>query len=280
MEEEKKDAGAWPVEPTQLSGASRFRFSCHRELACWCTCCHNMDVILAPNDILRLKKRLGITSSEFLQQYTTPKMHEESSLPLVILKSAEVGERACPFLGEEGCTVYEDRPSICRYYPIGLASLMAEKGGEKGIGVERFYFRIREEYCLGHGEEQEWTVDGWRANQGADRDDEVNGDWQSAFLSRSLPGEVREDSGRQALFHMVCYDLDTFRRFVLESAFLENFEVDPETVAAIGRDDEELLRFALRYMKYFMMMEETMKPRPGAVDSWRKKNRDEENGQV
>jgi hypothetical protein len=278
MEDKKKDAAGGGIEPTQLTGKSRFTFACHQGLSCFTTCCHGMDIILAPYDILRLKKKLSLTSGEFLARHTVNTTHEESGLPLVLLKMGEEERHPCPFLTESGCSVYEDRPSICRYYPIGLATLRVEKEAEeekkKGTGEERFYFLVREDHCLGHGEAKEWTVDEWREDQGASRDDEINHDWQSAFLSRALPGQQRVDPKRQSLFHLTCYDLDNFRKFVFDSAFLENFEVDPETVEKIRTDDDELLRFALRYMKFFMMMEQTMKPREGAVESWQAKQQE------
>lgn len=275
MTDENQNAGQWPVDPTRLSGASPFRFACHSGLACWGTCCRHMDIILSPYDILRLKKRLGLSSPEFIQSYTVPSVHQESALPLVLLKMGDDKERVCPFLSDEGCTAYADRPAICRYYPIGLASLMARKEGADRAAEERFYFRIREGYCLGNGEKREWTVDQWREDQGVIRSDEANRDWQAAFLSRSLPGEAKLDPQRMAHFHLACYDLDTFRRFILKSSFLDRFEVDPGTVKAVTEDDEELLRFALRYMKHFMMMEQTMTPKKGAVEDWRKKQEED-----
>jgi Fe-S-cluster containining protein len=277
MEENEKKEEQYGVQPVQLTGKSRFCFNCGPEVACFTKCCHGMEIILAPYDILRLKRRLGLTSPEFLLKYTSPKQHEESSLPLVLLKMGDDGENTCPFLTGEGCSVYEDRPSICRYYPIGLATLRTKPDPEKEAGEERFFFMIKEEHCLGHKEKREWTIDEWRRDQGADSDDEINRDWQAAFLSRAIPGEEREEVQRQSIFYMTCYDLDTFRRFVLESPFLEKFEVDPETVEKVRENDEELLGFALRYMKYFMMMEETMTPKEGVVDSWRQKKAEENN---
>jgi len=275
MAEEGTKGDTWGIQPVQLTGKSRFCFNCGPEVACFTKCCHGMEIILAPFDILRLKKRLGLTSPEFLAKYTSPKQHEESSLPLVLLKMGDDEEKTCPFLTDEGCSVYEERPSICRYYPVGLATLRTRPDPEKEAGEERFYFLIQEEHCLGHEEKREWTIDEWRRDQGADSDDEINRDWQAAFLSRTIPGEEREEAQRQSLFYMTCYDLDTFRRFVLESPFLEKFEVEPETVGKIREDDEELLRFALRYMKYLMMMEETMTPKEGVVAQWREKKAEE-----
>jgi len=273
-EKEKTGQGSGAIEPVQLTGKSRLRFLCHKGLSCWNACCHNMSIMLAPYDILRLRRRLGMASGEFLETYTNLTIHQESGLPVVILRPTDGDDPVCPFNTDEGCSVYEDRPSICRYYPIGLANLRTQMDEKKEAEEERFYFLIREDYCLGHGEEKEWSIDEFRENQGASRDDQINRDWQTAFLSRSLPGEERNEPRRQSLFHMACYDLDAFRRFVFESSFLRTFEVDEETLAEIRGDDEELLRFALRYMKFFMMIEPTMKPREGVIESWRKKHQD------
>ena len=274
-EKEQNQEQQYGVQPVQLSGKSRFCFNCGPEVECFTKCCHGMEIILAPYDILRLKKRLGLTSPEFLLNYTIPKQHEESSLPLVLLKMGDDEEKTCSFLTEKGCSVYEDRPSICRYYPIGLATLKSQPDPEKEAAAERFFFQILEEHCLGHNEKKEWTVDEWRRDQGADKDDEMNEDWQAAFLSRTVPDKERGETQRQTLFYMTCYDLDTFRRFVLESSFLQKFDVDDETVEKIREDEDELLRFAMRYMKYVMMMEETMKPKGGIVEEWRAKQAEE-----
>ena len=67
------------------------------------------------------------------------------------------------------------------------------------------------------------------------------------------------------MFHMACYDLDTFRRFVFESTFLKRFEVESEIIAKMMEDDEELLRFAFRWVKFACFGEETVQVRPEAL---------------
>ena len=61
-----------PVLPNQLAGDAVIQFRCHKDIDCFNACCKNIDIMLTPYDILRLKKRLGITSTEFLRQYTEP----------------------------------------------------------------------------------------------------------------------------------------------------------------------------------------------------------------
>ena len=61
-----------PVVPNQLEGDAVIQFRCHKDIDCFNACCKNIDIMLTPYDILRLKQRLGITSTEFLRQYTEP----------------------------------------------------------------------------------------------------------------------------------------------------------------------------------------------------------------
>ena len=49
-------------------GKSTFRFACHPGVSCFTQCCRKLDLFLYPYDIIRLKKRLGISSEEFLDK--------------------------------------------------------------------------------------------------------------------------------------------------------------------------------------------------------------------
>ncbi len=66
--------------------------------------------MLTPYDVLRMKRSLGIDSSEFLEQYTLRLQNAEQKFPIVILKMEEQSKR-CPFLNEKGCGIYR-RPSV------------------------------------------------------------------------------------------------------------------------------------------------------------------------
>ena len=106
--EKKFPAGMEPL------GDSRFRFGCHAGVSCFNVCCRQLEMILYPYDIIRLKKRLGISSDEFLRQYTQLGQGAHPFFPAVMMRMADNPEQTCPFLGDEGCTVYEDRPTSCR----------------------------------------------------------------------------------------------------------------------------------------------------------------------
>ena len=63
---------ASPVQPNQLTLEDKFQFRCHPGIACFNECCRNIDITIMPYDIVRLKQRLGVTSSEFVARYTLP----------------------------------------------------------------------------------------------------------------------------------------------------------------------------------------------------------------
>ena len=112
-----------PVMPEMFDGDKVIQFSCHKGIACFNACCKNIDISLTPYDILRLKRRLGITSTEFLELFTLPYEIEKDGIAGVKLRPVEGGS-ACQFMTDEGCSVYEDRPTACRYYPVALLSMI------------------------------------------------------------------------------------------------------------------------------------------------------------
>jgi Fe-S-cluster containining protein len=245
------------VVPIKLDLNAKFRFRCHKGIQCFTKCCSNIDILLTPYDILRIKNRLKLSSGEFLSQYTYVRVDEKSSHPFVILKMNDGKERECPFVTTAGCSIYSDRPANCRYYPIGQGTL--KKQGKDGPEEEEFYFFVREPHCLGYHEKKEWTVKSWRADQEVDLFDEMNREWKAIQLRKNIPGQPGPDEKKQSMFYMASYDVDRFKRFVFESKFLDIFEIDDKTLDKIKNDEVELMKFGFQYIKYFMMLEETLK---------------------
>ena len=134
-----------PIIPVQLRLDDKFRFRCHKGIACFNKCCENIDIMLTPYDIVRLKHRFGITSREFIDRYTVDFQMDGHGTPGLKLRTKE-NSTACINLTPEGCGVYEDRPAACRYYALGLVS-MRKKDAPRD---EDSYFIVREEHCLGH----------------------------------------------------------------------------------------------------------------------------------
>lgn len=262
-----KDKQPASITPVQLSLESRFRFRCHKDVPCFTQCCRGINIMLTPYDIIRMKNRLRISSSEFLAVYTKPELLEKTDLPVVTLKLLDDDQQSCPFVRPDGCIIYQDRPTTCRYYPLGVASLSHKEEQEGG-----FYFFINEPHCRGFEEEKEWTVGEWRKDQGVDVHDDINAEWTELIVrKRSIPKNIRLTDKTKTMFFTASYDIDRFRRFVFESSFLTLYEVDAETVAAIREDEIALLRFSFQWLKWLLFKEGSFKMNEAAAQArWEK----------
>jgi uncharacterized protein len=229
------------IDQASLTLQSRFAFQCHEGLTCFNRCCRTPTIILSPYDIYRLKHFLGLSSGEFLQRYTLRETEELSNLPLVFLNPFRPTGEGCPFLGETGCQVYNQRPAACRLFPITMGSQLTEQG------IVDHYFCRQLDYCQGFTTDVEWTVADWQANQGFPEYDQARRAWLELMLRQGLRGPV--DARIQDLFATLGYDLDRFRQLLDEPAFLQDWPLDPEPLAALQENDLALLDFGSRYLQ-------------------------------
>ncbi|MFH1148633.1 MAG: YkgJ family cysteine cluster protein [Pseudomonadota bacterium] len=254
------------IEPAKYSPDTRFNFRCHKDVKCFTLCCRNLNVILPPYDIVRMKNRLGITSAEFLEQYTKLEFLGHTQLPVIVLKMGDDENRLCPFVTPDGCTIYSDRPSTCRYYPVGMAAF--KKQDKKAGDEESFYFMVRETHCRGFEEDKEWTIEEWRKDQGVDLYDEMNRGWMEIILRKKSFGPTAELSEKSLqMFFMVTSDIDRFRRFVFESSFLQKYEISADIVERIRNDELELMKFGFEWLKSALFGADTVNLRQEVVQA-------------
>lgn len=233
------------ILPQKYTLDSKIKFRCHPGVSCFTACCGNIDIILTPFDILRLRKYLNLPASEFLLRFTTPIYIEKTDMPGVKIHLDENGR--CPFVTDEGCTIYPERPSACRYYPVGMANF--HEGGEEGVESERFFFLVKEAHCKGHEEDKEWTIREWRADQGVDLCDEMNKEWLELVMRRKSFGfQATLSEQAKKIFFMVSTDLDKFKEFIFNSSFLDTYKIEQATLDAIKEDDIALLKFSFKYL--------------------------------
>ena len=76
-------------EHPRLSKESRFKFSCHKNVPCFNECCGDVNIFLTPYDVIRLKRSLGITSTEFLSKYTILPFDKNLKYPVILLKMGD-----------------------------------------------------------------------------------------------------------------------------------------------------------------------------------------------
>lgn len=252
-----------PVVPQMLEGSATIQFRCRKGIECWNKCCSNIDISLTPYDILRLSRRLGISTTEFLQQYTFPYELEPNGIAGVKFKPIENGS-ACQFMRPEGCDVYSDRPTACRYYPVALLSMRrSDEYTDRNA-----YALVQEPHCLGHKEPRSLTIDEYRKEQGLDEYDEVARGWRQLVLKKKSSGPTVGTPSKRSLqlWFLACYDLDRFRAFVASEPFGETYDIPDEELKQTLVDDKELMLFAFRFLRQTMFGEDTIKMKPDAFD--------------
>ncbi len=259
-----------PIEPVRLELEDTLKFRCHRGVSCWNRCCSRADVTLSPYDIIRLKKHLGMDSSEFLKEHTVPFQLDAHGVPGLKMRTDDEG--ACLFMTDEGCSVYENRPTACRYYPSGLLAMksISEKTDE------RHFLLIREEHCKGHEEDQEQTIAEYRKEQEVEEYDDMNDDWYRIILKKKSSGPTIGKPSEMSLqlFFMASYDMDRFRRFVMSDSFVKMYDLTDEEYAALEDDDVALMKFGFQLMKQVFFGERSIKEREGAWEERLKERRE------
>jgi len=249
------------ADKRRLAEDESFCFGCRSDLPCFTRCCANVNILLTPVDVLRLSRRLGITTTEFIDQHALLPITKDLKLPTVMLKMSDAEDKRCSFVSERGCGVYEDRPWSCRMYPVAMAVPPARVGVEP----KPVYFLLEDDFCEGHKELGEWTVDRWRQDQDVAAREELEAGFREIVTHPWFIGGTRQlDSKRLDMFFTACYDLDKFRTFVFGSTFLERFELEPELVERLREDDDELLRFAFRWLKLGLFGEPVLKVKDSA----------------
>jgi Fe-S-cluster containining protein len=244
-----------PIQPVQLGPGDSFQFRCRKGIPCFNKCCQNIDIMLTPYDVLRLKRRFDLASREWIDRDTRDFQMDAHGTPGLKLRTKE-GSNECIYLTPEGCSVYEDRPAACRYYALGQLS-MRQKGSAED---EDSYFLVKEDHCLGHLEDQTQTVDEYRRAQGVDVYDEANREWRRILLKKRSAGPAigKPSPKSMELFFLASYDVDGFRAFVASAGFQELFDLEPDLLTRIMTDDEALLAFAMRFLKQVLFGEITI----------------------
>jgi uncharacterized protein len=232
-----------PLDSPGLSRDDSFTFDCRPELPCFNQCCRTPTVLLSPYDLLRLRQGLELTAAEILQRYTRQEIEPQSNLPLVFLDPGRGEDGACPFVGPQGCTVYEHRPAACRLFPLTMGSRLTDEG------LQDYYFCRTLDYCRGFDTETRWTVASWQANQGFGDYDRGRRPWIELLLRAGLADQPPGlDPVIQDLFATLAYDLDKFRRLVSDPVFIEAYGLDEKDAARLATDDAALLDYSYRLL--------------------------------
>ena len=221
----------------RLESSHPFKFKCSSEVACFTRCCRDITIVLTPYDVLRMKNGLNISSDEFLDKHTIIIPKKGLLIPLVILQMNEK-DKQCPFVKENGCSIYHDRPWPCRMYPLDL-----NRDGTYSL-------ISNSSHCLGLKEDDTVKISDWLSGQEIEPYEEMNEYLTSLTIQlQSQKLDIANPKIRQMIM-MALYNLDKFKEFVFKSSFLERLEFEEDVVEQIKTDDYELLKFAYDWIKF------------------------------
>ena len=184
-------------------------------------------------------------ASDFLARYCSQHSGPQSGLPIVTLKPKEVQQLTCPFVTPAGCSVYANRPSSCRTYPLVRT---ISKSKETGT-ISEHLMVIKESHCLGFQEKKEQTVRQWIEHQGIAVYNQFN-DMLMEIISLKnsmMPGPL--DIKPRYIFQLALYDLDNFRFQIFENDLLADMEIDQTVMAEAQEDDAALLKIGMAWVK-------------------------------
>ena len=110
-------------------------------------CCRNIDIILSPLDILRVRKALVMPTMEILSEYTTMYPGENSKIPVCLLKFNKINEdtTVCPFLLPE---FFEEFNKEAKKRGLSSGSLefkeLVKEFSKKHLDFKMIYFKQKE----------------------------------------------------------------------------------------------------------------------------------------
>jgi uncharacterized protein len=223
-------------------------FNCSSENSCFNECCRDLNQALTPYDILRLKNSLDLSSQKFLKNYTSLHYGPESGLPVIEFKPNPGTGHECPFVTPEGCSVYEDRPASCRMYPLARAVARSRETGEIG----EYFALIEEPHCKGFGRQSKQKAKEWLKGQNVEKHNQENDKLMEliSLKNQVLPGKL--EGALSDKFYLALYNLDEFRKEVVNNDLLKEFKIHEDIKRKIKTDDEALLNLGLEWVKYML----------------------------
>ncbi len=237
--------------PGRLLGKNdTFAFACHKDLACFNQCCRNLNLFLYPYDVIRLRKKLGMDSDQFLDTHVDVVMRKGNFFPDVLLRMADNAAKTCPFLSDQGCTVYPDRPDTCRTFPVEHGLLFKDQATPPEIVS---FFRPPD-FCQGQHESRNWTLADWADDQEAVIYNRMTARWATvkALFTQDPWGPEGINGAKGKMAFMAAYNIDRFREFVFQSSFLKRYRVKKARVKKLRASDRELLLFGLEWIRHFV----------------------------
>ena len=234
-------AGSLPDNFQQVTQDQPFCFACHPGVPCFTECCRELDLLLTPYDALRLKNRLQLQSGEFLDQYVIIEWDERLVFPQCYLTMIDDGRASCVFVSPNGCTVYEDRPSSCRAYPVGR--------GVSAQDRKEHFVLVKEDHCQGFAEQTSQTPVHYLREQGFDEYSRFDDAVMSILQHDKIRQGFRPDRQQLDQFILALYNLDLFRHEMSDGRISMHRPLQPSEIQGLAGNEEQLLLLGVSWLK-------------------------------
>jgi len=229
---------------TPIGAEETFSFACHPGVPCFTECCRQLDLALTPYDVLRLKNHLDLHSGNFLEQYVIVGLEEGQIFPSCYLTMVDDGRASCVFVTPDGCSVYADRPSACRAYPVGRGMRRRSDGSR-----EELFVLVKEAHCQGFAEQDQHTPASYFQNQELEAYNRINDELLPLIQHEKIQAGFRPNRDQLDQFMLALYNLDMFRQEMADGRIKMNRPLTALELQALAGDDEELLRLGIRWLR-------------------------------
>lgn len=212
-----------------------FCFECRPDLACFGSCCRDKRLPLMPYDAIRLRRALGLASDDLLAHHIELETDPRSGWPALRIRLTDSGR--CPFLGDAGCTVYPDRPTCCRIYPV----VRAVKARGRRAAPQEIFMRQETTTCLGWDQDQALTPAQWIEDQDLTEYFRYNDALIGLVMHPKRRGKLDLAPRQVHAFIAALYNQDIFKRLVREPGFAERFGFSAKQMNRALSSDEDLM---------------------------------------
>ncbi len=215
-----------------------FSFLCHHKLSCFTECCRELELVLTPYDVLRLRLATGLDSAELHERYIIEELTAADIFPRFYLTMVDDGRASCVFVNAEGCSIYSHRPGACRTYPLGRGTTRNRDQ------IEEQFIVLQEQHCQGFREKIVNTPKSFMKSQGLEPFNRFNDRLTALTQHPRIKQGMRLSDAQLALYKLALYDLDTFRSQLADRRLESPVAVPDE----VFEDDELLLDFGLDFL--------------------------------
>lgn len=228
-----------PDHIDKIDPGEPFSFLCHQKIACFTHCCRELELVLTPYDVLRLRQATGLSSAELLERYIIAEQTPEDIFPRFYLTMVDDGKASCVFVSREGCTIYQHRPGACRTYPMGRAAVREKER------INEFFVLLHEPHCHGFREHVLQTTASYTSSQGLEPYNSFNDLLTEITQHEKIRQGMRLNEKQAQSYSLALFDIDTFRDLLQKGEINNSAEQVVEEIS----DDEALLVYAMNWLK-------------------------------